>query len=365
VVLRLTDAMGAEARQAPAWRYWHAQALAANAPDNAAGGAQRQLARRELALLVDPLTFYGQLAADELGLAPAWPAPPAPPTPAEREAAARHPGLQRALQLMDLGLRSEGRREWNFSLREMDDRQRLSAARLACERADWQLCINTAERTRTEVDLALRYPMPWQAQIRQASSKAGLEPAYVFGLIRQETRFMPQLRSGVGASGLMQVMPGTAKLVARKLGLRCCTTEELHDLDTNLLLGTHYLRWALDGLDGSQALAAAAYNAGPGRPRRWREGATMDAAAWAEHVPFDETRDYVQKVLSNAAVYAGLLTGRAPTLRARLGQSIGPSQPGVRALAAGDGPGDEAGNGQNGSTANASDASRDNRRDTP
>ena len=215
----------------------------------------------------------------------------------------------------------------------MTDRELLGAALLACERSDWQLCINTAERARSLEDVSLRYPMPFATEIRSAASAAGLDPALVFGLIRQETRFMPQLRSHVGATGLMQVMPETGRIVARRLGLACCTPAQLGSVATNLQLGTAYLRWVLDDLGGAQALAAAAYNAGPNRPRRWREGATVPTEVWAENVPFNETRDYVKRVLANAAVYAALMRQQPPALRPRLGQTIGPREPGAPPVA--------------------------------
>ena len=140
---------------------------------------------------------------------------------------------------------------------------------------------------------------------------------------------MPQLRSSVGASGLMQVMPGTAQWVARKIGLDWRDPSRISDPATNLTLGTQYLRLMLDELDGSQAMAAAAYNAGPGRPRRWRDGPVLETAVWAENIPFNETRDYVKKVLSNAAVYSALLDGnnKPPALRPRLGKGVGPRDP--------------------------------------
>ena len=326
LVLRQIGAMSATEQADPAWVYWKARATQALAPFGADGDGQRAQARQLFDSIASPLGFYQSLAADELGQKPPLPPTPAALTTAERDAAARHPGLGRALMLVSLGLRDEARREWNFSLRGMGDRELLAAARLACEASDWLLCINTAERTKAEVDLSLRYPMPYAADITQAAQAVGLEPAYVFGLIRQETRFMHQLRSSVGATGLMQVMPATGRWVARKAGLDLSTKPEaLADPVTNLRLGTLYLKLVLDDLGGSQALAAAAYNAGPGRPRRWREGVPVDAAAWAESIPFQETRDYVKKVLSNTAIYASLLDARKPPqLRTRLGDRIGP-----------------------------------------
>jgi len=222
-----------------------------------------------------------------------------------------------------IGLRDEGRREWNFSLRGLGDRELLAAAQFACQAQDWQLCINTSERTREQIDLRQRYPMPFAAEITARARDSGLEPAFVFGLIRQETRFLPQLRSSAGAAGLMQLMPATARWTARKLGLPF-QPEQVTDVDTNLRLGTTYLKLVLDDFAGSQPLAAAAYNAGPNRPRRWREGPLLDTAAWAENIPFNETRDYVKKVLHNATVYAAVTGASAPSLKTRLGARIGP-----------------------------------------
>ena len=215
-------------------------------------------------------------------------------------------------------------REWNYSIRGLGDRELLAAAQLACEREVWDRCINTSERTRFEVDMTQRFPTPFRQDVVARARAAGLDPAYVYGLIRQESRFILDARSGVGASGLMQLMPATAKWTARKLGIDY-HHGRITDRDTNLQLGTGYLKLVLDSFDGSQALATAGYNAGPSRPRKWREGPALDAAAWAENVPFSETRDYVKKVLSNATNYAALLTGEPQSLRARLGALIGPS----------------------------------------
>ena len=132
-------------------------------------------------------------------------------------------------------------------------------------------------------------------------------------------------RSSVGASGLMQVMPATAKWTARKIGLDGFTVDQLHSRDTNIAIGTGYLKLVLDNFEGSQALAAAAYNAGPSRSRRWRNGPVLEGAIWAENVPFNETRDYVKKVLSNATAYAAVISGQPQSLKARLGR-IGPRE---------------------------------------
>jgi soluble lytic murein transglycosylase len=321
-------AMSEAEQRDPTWVYWRARALKALAPDGPDGAKLRAEGHELLMSLSGQMSFYGKLAAEDLGEPIALPARPVPLTVAEQAAAVQHPGLSRALQLVALGLRGEGVREWNFSLRGMADRELLAAAALACERAVWDRCINTSDRTRAEVDITQRFPTPFRGDVTTHAREVGIDPAYVYGLIRQESRFVMDARSHVGASGLMQLMPGTARWTAKKIGLRY-TPDLITDRDTNLRLGMTYLKLALDDFEGSQALAAAAYNAGPGRPRRWRNGPQLDPAVWAENIPFSETRDYVKKVLSNATYYAVLLGDKQPSLRARLGRLIGPRDAGV------------------------------------
>jgi soluble lytic murein transglycosylase len=326
-VLSATGAMGASQRNDPTWTYWRARALLAQGTNEGARSQALQL----LEGIASSRGFYEQLALEELGQRITVEAKPAPLTPEEKEAARLNPGLNRALYAINLGLRAEGVREWNYSTNlhvrgGMDDRALLAAADMACHHEVWDRCINTSERTKSVVDAEQRFPMPFKAAVVVRASQIGLDPAYVYGLIRQESRFIMDAKSGVGASGLMQVMPATAKWTAKKIGLTNFQPHQITDRDTNIAIGTGYLKLVLDSFDGSMPLAAAAYNAGPGRPRNWRgqTGApVVEAAIWAENVPFNETRDYVKKVLANTTNYAALLTGQPQSLKARLG-SIGP-----------------------------------------
>ncbi len=311
------------------WVYWKARGLQAQADsrrDPLEADAMRVQARELLESIAGQFNFYGKLASEDLGRPIPIPPSPAPLTAEERAATVRNPGLNRALSLIAMGLRGEGDREWNFTLRGMDDRQLLAAAQWACDREVWKTCINTSDRTKLEIDLNQRFPMPFRREVLAQAQEIGLDPAYVYGLIRQESRFIMDARSSVGASGLMQLMPATARWTARRLGLSY-SADLITDRDTNLKLGTTYLKLVLDDLGGSQAMAAAAYNAGPSRPRRWREGPTLETAAWAESIPFNETRDYVKKVLSNATYYAALLGNDKPSLKTRMGKLIGPHDP--------------------------------------
>lgn len=326
MILQAVNAMSPEGRADPAWVYWKARSLLAGNP----GEGQRAEAQRLLESIAGPRGLYEQLALEDLGEKITVPAKPAPLTPAEKEAAATNPGLQRALLAVRIGLRPEGVREWNYTTNlhkpgGMNDRELMAAAQLACDNEVWDRCINTAERSKVEIDWDQRFPTPYRDAVVKRAKEIELDPAYVYGLIRQESRFITDARSHVGASGLMQVMPATARWTARKIGLNNFTVSQLNDRDTNIAIGTGYLKLVLDDFGGSMPMAAAAYNAGPGRPRAWRNGPVMEGAAWAETVPFTETRDYVKKVLSNTTFYAALITGQPQSVKARLG-TVGPRQ---------------------------------------
>jgi soluble lytic murein transglycosylase len=325
-VMRAIEGLSVAEQQDPAWVYWKARALQALAQDSQDGESMRTMARELLGGLSNQLGFYGTLAAEDLAQGVKLPTRPAPLSAAELEAPRANAGFARALQLIAIGLRSEGVREWNWTLRGMGDRQLLAAAQLACEREVWDRCINTSERTKVEVDIDQRYPTPFRTEVSARAREIGLDPAFVYGLIRQESRFVMDARSGAGASGLMQLMPATARWTAKKIGL-AYTPGAITDRDLNLRLGTAYLKLVLDDFGGSQTLAAAAYNAGPNRPRAWRQGPALEAAIWAETIPFPETRDYVKKVLANATVYAALLGSTQVALKPRLGRVIGPADP--------------------------------------
>ncbi|MDB5964262.1 MAG: lytic transglycosylase protein [Polaromonas sp.] len=356
LVLGAINAMSEEARREPTWAYWKGRALLSTLPPSASQpvtvsappgstvtvasitiAPQRAEAMALFQSIASTRGFYEQLALEELGQKITVPPKPAAVSAEEKEAARLNPGLNRAAYAIAIGLRPEGVREWNYSTNlaqsgGMSDRELLAAAQFACDRQIWDRCINTSERTKNETDFDQRFPMPFREAVVRRAQAINLDPAYVYGLIRQESRFIMDARSGVGASGLMQVMPGTARDTARYIGLTGFTADQINDRDTNILIGTAYLKRALDDFGGSMSMAAAAYNAGPGRPRTWRGqpgGPVTEAAIWAENVPFNETRDYVKKVLSNTTNYAAILTGQPQSLKGRLG-TVGPrdaSQP--------------------------------------
>ncbi|WP_233883245.1 lytic transglycosylase domain-containing protein [Paraburkholderia flagellata] len=306
------EQMPAALRAQPSWVYWHARAL------KQAG--ETGLANQEFASISQGYNFYGQLATEELGRKITIP-PKTTVSDAEIAEAAQTPGFALAQRLYALNLRLEGNREWNWPLRGMSDRQLLAVAEYAKRIQLLDRTVNTADRTQTEHDFSLRYIAPFRDVVERDAQTNGLDVEWAYGLIRQESRFILNAKSGVGASGLMQIMPATAQMVAKKIGLGPLSRDQLNDLDTNILLGTNYLSMIYNQFDGSAVLATAGYNAGPGRPRAWRQTLQggVEGAIFAETIPFQETRDYVKNVLSNTVYYAALFEGRPQSLKARLG----------------------------------------------
>jgi soluble lytic murein transglycosylase len=231
------------------------------------------------------------------------------------------PGFALSQKFYAMNLRLEGNREWNWPLRTMTDRQLIAAALYARQIQLFDRTVNTADKTKTEHDFSLRYLSPYRDVVERESKNTGLDVEWAYGLIRQESRFIINAKSEVGAGGLMQLMPGTAQLVAKKIGMGTVTREQMNDINTNILLGTNYLAMVYNQFDDSAVLATAGYNAGPGRPTQWRStlSAPVEGAIFAETIPFTETRDYVKNVLSNTVYYAALFEGRPQSLKARLG----------------------------------------------
>lgn len=314
-VLAALDRLDETDAATPRWTYWRARALTATGASDAA--------RALLALMAGTDGYYPMLAAEESGLAGGRPEPQAEPQPAIDPASlAARPPIARALALYRLGLRGEAQREWLAGLRGASDAELLGAARLACSHGIFDRCINEASRMRGHDEWSLRYLLPYREPLEAAARAHELDPAWVYGLIRQESRFAPAARSGVGARGLMQIMPATGRWIARRRGIGGFRTVSLEEPRTNLDFGTWYMRHVLDGLDGSILLASAGYNAGPGRPARWRAsvGRAVDGALFAELIPFNETRQYVQNVIANTAAYAAMLRDEPLLLHRLLGE---------------------------------------------
>ena len=310
-VVRAIDAMSDAQAQDPAWRYWKARAL------SVAGKGED--ATRLYGSLATEHHFYGFLAAEALGAAVMPVSEPLPPSASAMAAFAVREDVQRVIRLTSLELRPDAQREWFYVVRALDDDGLLLAAEVARRNGLYDRSINTAERTQRRHDFSLRYPTPYRTEISAAARDNHIDEALVFGLARQESRFVANIMSSAGAVGLMQLMPATARWVARQLGRSDYRVTSLDQPQLNTQMGGFYLRHVLDRLDGMPVLAAAAYNAGPGRAQAWRGDAPIEGAIYAETIPFNETRDYVKKVLANAMFYQAQLGLPYLALRERLG----------------------------------------------
>lgn len=315
------ERMPAEMRGESAWIYWHARALIAEQRASEASVYLRSIARG--------FDFYGKLAAEELEIPIAIPPRAPPPAPEQVEAWNGNPGFARAFKFYELGLRTEGNREWAWQLRGKSDRELLAAAEYARRISVFDRMIAASERTRDEFDFSQRFPAPHREELTRHAQAAGLDETWVYGLIRQESRFIQDARSAVGAQGLMQIMPSTARYVARRVGMSDYHPTRIVELETNLRLGTSYLKLVFDDLDGQPVVASAAYNAGPNRARAWRASLprTVEGAIFAETIPFNETREYVKKVMTNAVTYAVIFEQPNVSLKAMLG-SVSPKAAG-------------------------------------
>ena len=309
-VLGAIDAMPGEEAMDPAWRYWKARALAKAGED--------EDATRLFAGLATEQSFYGLLAAEALGASVTPVSEPYVPDRESLAAFGKNPAVQRVVKLSRLDLRVEGQREWVAVVRGMSDEGLLLAASYAQSNGLYDRSINTADRTRRRHDFSLRYPTPFEAQIEAAARDNGLDAALLYGLARQESRFVTDIVSSSGAVGIMQLMPPTARWIARKTGSDDRSLR-LSDPADNARLGGWYLRYVLDRFDGLPVLGAAAYNAGPKRVQAWRASVPLEGAVYAETIPFSETRDYVKKVLANAMFYEARLGLRHVALKDRLG----------------------------------------------
>ena len=289
-VAETIDSMPPEEKVVTAWRYWRAFAARETGDAETARAVWKELTSAD--------DYYGLLAREELGLPLVNPAAtPDPPAG----------GAPPAEALLALGLRAIGldefaRRMWRRATSAAPPADRLAAARAAAA-AQWHLAaIYAADGVPGAAAHSLRFPQPYSETIDKYADDRGLDRAFVYGLIRQESRFMPKIVSSAKARGLMQVMPATARQVARRHRYGKYRLSRLTRVDTNVIIGTRYLADLGGALGNHPVLMAAGYNAGPGRPKRW----TKRGGGWLvyiETIPITETRLYVKHVLANRAHY--------------------------------------------------------------
>ncbi len=286
------------------WQYWMARALEGTGRLEAARAFYRRLAKNR--------SYYGFLAADRIGAPYYLLDRQTPADPAAITQVRRLPGVRRALELHALSRNGAARREWHYATRRMD-RRTLQAAALVAESANWHdQAIFTLARTDYWDDLQLRFPLQHREIVIDHSRQNALDTSWIYAVIRQESAFMSDARSQAGALGLMQLMPATARTLARrKPGLGRLSGGRLLDPAFNIRLGSTYLKELKEKLADNPVLATAAYNAGPRRVTRWLPPYPLEADIWVELIPFRETRRYLRRVMSYTVIYDKRL-GRNP-----------------------------------------------------
>ncbi|VAW59892.1 Soluble lytic murein transglycosylase precursor [hydrothermal vent metagenome] len=278
------------------WQYWWAYANEQLGNTIDAHGIYQYLANKR--------SYYGFLAADHLSLPYSYEDHPVEPSEATMLMVSQQPETLRAREFYALNQTLSARREWHRLIGRMNTEQRLAASKLA-QSWDWHdRAIITMGRTEYRDDIALRFPLYLESKVNDWSTRHKIEPSWTFAIMRRESAFMTDARSPVGALGLMQLMPNTARNVARQMKIHYSGSNSLLTINTNIRLGTGYLQRMLGKLDQQHVLATAAYNAGPGRVAKWLpEHRQMDAIRWIETIPFTETREYVSNVLAYMVIY--------------------------------------------------------------
>ncbi|HEU0277002.1 MAG TPA: transglycosylase SLT domain-containing protein [Rhodanobacteraceae bacterium] len=305
------DALPATALEHDEWRYWQARV------NQHLGNEATAL--DEYSALAREATFYGFLAADQANL-PYSICPATVPTRSAIDAeVTRDPGMARAFEFFALALLPEARREWNRAFAALTPAQQRQALVLANARGWYDRAVFALAKSGDLEFYALRFPLADKSRVLTAARSAGIDAAWAFAIIRAETAWQTDARSGADARGLMQLLPATAQQVARRSGLPYAGAASLYDPAINIPLGTQYLAHMADRYDDSPWLATAAYNAGPGNVTRWlarRPG--LDPARFILTIPFTETRQYVTRVLAFTTLYDWRLHAAAQTVSSRL-----------------------------------------------
>jgi len=316
-VLAALDAMAPAEREEEQWLYWRARALEQLGP--ATTGAHPHVSPEQLyASLAQQRSYYGFLAADRLQQPYVFNDRPIQHTRDTLAKVRALPGIVRCHELYQLGLIGGARREWDYVTASLGEHERQLAAVIASQWGWHDRSIFTLAKAEHNDDLELRFPTAFRDQVLASAEQQGLDPAWVYGVIRQESAFMPDARSSAGALGLMQLMPATGTQTAKLLNSPLRHINDLLEIDKNIQVGSAYLRHVLDKNNDHQALATASYNAGPSRIRQWLPDTTQKADIWVENIPFTETRNYVQQVMVYSAIFGHRLGRAIVPLRERM-----------------------------------------------
>ncbi|MCQ4280023.1 transglycosylase SLT domain-containing protein [Pseudomonas stutzeri] len=305
-VYALTQRFPEELANSNRWRYWKARSLELAKPNE-----------KQAIELYQPVAgerdFYGFLSADRIQAPYKLNHQPLALDPKLVQKVRNTAGIRRAMEFHARGQIVDGRREWYHVSRLFSRDELVAQARLAYELEWYFPAIRTISQAKYWDDLDIRFPMAHRSSLVNAAKAREIHPSWVFAITRQESAFMADARSHVGASGLMQLMPATAKETARRFGIPLASPQQVLNPNVNIQLGAAYLSQIYGQFNGNRVLASAAYNAGPGRVRQWLKNAQhLPFDVWVENIPFDETRQYVQNVLTYSVIYGQKLNSPQP-----------------------------------------------------
>ncbi|MBB3104851.1 transglycosylase SLT domain-containing protein [Azomonas macrocytogenes] len=288
------------------WRYWQARSLELARP-------QSEQAAQLYRPVAQERDFYGFLSADRIQAPYHLRSQPLVLDNRVMQRVRNVAGIRRAMELHARGQIVDARREWYHASHLFKRDELVAQARIAYDMGWYFPAIRTISQAKYWDDLDIRFPMAHRSNLVQAANQRDIHPSWVFAITRQESAFMADARSQAGASGLMQLMPATAKETARRFGIPLASPQHVLNPDTNIQLGAAYLSQIYGQFNGNRVLASAAYNAGPGRVRQWLQDARhLSFDVWIENIPFDETRQYVQNVLTYAVIYGQKLNAPQP-----------------------------------------------------
>jgi soluble lytic murein transglycosylase len=297
-VIKYINGLPKQERNSEEWRYWHARALAATGKSVAAKLIYTRLAKHT--------SYYGFQASEKLGRNYTFTNEPVIDEKAARKVKllTQTAAFLRIHELAKIGRADDARREWRYEINRMSTKEKRVAARLA-HNWEWHFtAIVTTAQAGHFADLDLRFPLLYQDEITKEAKRQSLNPSFVYGVIRRESAFRESAVSPAGALGLMQVMPRTARMMSKKLGMRRLSHTQIKTVQYNIKLGSRYLREVLDKYDNHEILATASYNAGPHRVKKWLpEDTVLPADIWVDSITFDETRGYVKAVLFYSTIF--------------------------------------------------------------
>ncbi|XQW85156.1 transglycosylase SLT domain-containing protein [Thalassotalea piscium] len=275
------------------WKYWYGRSLIETGEKEKGVALLTELAKTR--------HYYGFLAASVIEAPINYQNNPILVTESERKELFKHLAGKRAFELFHLKRYYHARMEWNYWMKQLSDREKLVASKLANEIGWYDRAIFALSQVGYLDDVDLRFPLAFNKEITLHASKYAISPAWAFAIARRESSFMSDANSPVGAKGLMQLMPATAKQLTKRKRI---SNNYLFDIGKNINLGTKYLKKLLDKHQGNQILATASYNAGPYRVKSWLKSASsLPADIWIETIPFYETREYVKSVMAYEQIY--------------------------------------------------------------